>query len=86
MDDIVNIVSNLGFPIAMCILIFWYMNKERETFSGISDEIKEIKTMLETLIDYKGKGNETAEKEEENGEKVKKDDIQSENNTASNNG
>ena len=37
--QIVQIVSTLGFPIAMCLLFFWYITKRDEQHS---EEIKAI--------------------------------------------
>lgn len=55
MENIVNIISSVGFPIAMCLLIFWYMQKEtenhREETNGLKDAINELKLAITTLID-----------------------------------
>lgn len=54
-NSIVSIISSVGFPIAMCLLIFWYMQKEtenhREETNGLKDAINELKLAITTLID-----------------------------------
>lgn len=39
MEDIVNIVSSVGFPIAMCLLLFWKSSQQDNNY----------KTMIEGL-------------------------------------
>lgn len=39
MEDIVNIVSSVGFPIAMCLLLFWKSSQQDVNY----------KTMIEGL-------------------------------------
>lgn len=43
MEEVVQIISQLGFPIAVCIYLFWSQNKERE------DHKAETKAMTEAL-------------------------------------
>lgn len=50
-------VSNLGFPIAVCIALFYYMNKQNERHSHETDKLSEtvqantkVLTELCTLI------------------------------------
>ena len=54
-NSIVSIISSVGFPIAMCLLMFWYMQKEtenhREETNGLKDAINELKLAITTLID-----------------------------------
>ncbi len=54
MDNIVQIISSVGFPIAMCLLIFWYMQKESENHktetNSLKDAIQELKLAITTLI------------------------------------
>lgn len=38
MEDIVNIVSNVGFPIACVIVMFFQMEKERESHKQESEK------------------------------------------------
>lgn len=43
MEEIIPVISQLGFPIAVCIYLFWSQNKERE------DHKAETKAMTEAL-------------------------------------
>lgn len=36
-------ISSYGFPIVMCIIMFWYMNKERE------DHKQEVSSMTQAI-------------------------------------
>lgn len=38
MEEIVQIISNLGFPIACVVVMFWMQNKEREAHQEESKE------------------------------------------------
>ena len=55
--EITSIVSNLGFPIAVCIALFYYMNTQTERHSHETDKLSEtvqantkVLTELCTLI------------------------------------
>ena len=54
MENIVNIISSVGFPIAMCLLMFWYMQKEtenhREETNGLKEAINKLELAITTLI------------------------------------
>ena len=54
-NSIVSIISSVGFPIAMCLLMFWYMQKEtenhREETNGLKDAINELKLAITKLIE-----------------------------------
>ena len=54
-NSIVSVISSVGFPIAMCLLMFWYMQKEtenhREETNGLKDAINELKLAITTLIE-----------------------------------
>lgn len=49
MEEIINIISTLGFPIAVCLLLFWYVNKIQDQHK---EEINELKNVIEnnTLV------------------------------------
>ena len=51
--DIMQAISNVGFPVAMCILIFWRMNTEskdhKEEVQTLKDTIAENTTILAQL-------------------------------------
>lgn len=38
MEEIVSIISNLGFPIACACVMFWQMEKERESHKSESEK------------------------------------------------
>ena len=46
MDEWVSLISTVGFPIAMCILLFWYMKTEvaqlRDVISQNTETMKQI--------------------------------------------
>ena len=62
MQDVVTAISTVGFPIVMCILIFYYMEKEAESHKQEVDGLKEVLTDLKIsitqLTDKIGGGNE----------------------------
>lgn len=56
-NDIVTLISNLGFPIVVCIALFYYMNKQNERHNSETDKLSEtvqqntkVLTELCTLI------------------------------------
>ena len=61
-NDIVTIIQTCGFPIAMCVAIFWYMMQEQEKHAKESTEmreaISELKIAITTLTDKIGGNNE----------------------------
>ena len=54
MDDIVKIISSVGFPIAMCLLLFWYMKSQleshKEETSSLKDAINKLELAITTLV------------------------------------
>lgn len=42
MEEIVKVISSVGFPIAMCLLLFWNMKTEQETHKSEVIELKEV--------------------------------------------
>ena len=46
-DIIVGVITNTGFPIAMCLLLFYYMSKQNEKHA------EEISMLKETLFQIK---------------------------------
>lgn len=61
-NDIVTIIQTCGFPIAMCVAIFWYMMQEQEKHAEESKEMREaigeLKIAITTLTDKIGGNNE----------------------------
>ena len=60
MQEIGNIISQLGFPIAMCLILFYSLNQERkdhktneEAINGSLTELKE--TFIQTIHDQQEK-------------------------------
>ena len=41
-EDVVQIISTVGFPIAMCLLLFWNMKQEQETHKQEVLELKDV--------------------------------------------
>ena len=60
-NDLVTIIQTCGFPIAMCIAI-WYMMQEQEKHAeeskDIREAINELKIAITTLTDKIGGSNE----------------------------
>lgn len=63
-NNIITIISNLGFPIAMCGALFWYMIKQREAHKEETEHLKdtiaentkvlaELTTLIKLLTDEK---------------------------------
>lgn len=55
--DITQLVSNVGFPVAVCIALFFYMEKQNERHQAETDKLNEtlqgntkVLTELCTLI------------------------------------
>ena len=50
MEIITNLISNLGFPIAMCIILFYSLNQERKDHKASEDVInRSIVELKETF-------------------------------------
>lgn len=60
-NDIVNLISTVGFPIVMCGVLLYYImtidKKNNDTIKGLSDTISqnskvltELTTLIKTLI------------------------------------
>ena len=58
MDNIVQIVAQLGFPIAMCLLMFWYVTKKdeahKEEITKMSEAVNNNTLVMQKLIDKLG--------------------------------
>lgn len=50
MQEVVTAISTVGFPIVMCVLIFYYMEKEAESHKQEVDGLKEVLTDLKISI------------------------------------
>lgn len=49
MEEIVNVISNVGFPIACCVVMFNNNNKFTETLCNLNVTLKEISTRMDSL-------------------------------------
>lgn len=53
-QQILTAISTVGFPIVACCIMFWYMNKERQSHQEETKEltaaITELRETLATLI------------------------------------
>ena len=51
MDEIVNLITNVGFPIACCVVLFYNNSKFTEALNNLNVTLKEISTRIENLED-----------------------------------
>ncbi len=57
-NDVVSIISNVGFPIAMCLIIMYYMSakfdatidKLEESFSQLNKVVQDNTTIIKQLL------------------------------------
>lgn len=58
MEEIINAVSTVGFPIAMSLLLFWYLQKEsenhKEETASLKDAINKLEIAISTLVNKIG--------------------------------
>jgi len=55
-DAIMQLIGSLGFPIAMCLMIFWYLMKETESHKEEVNMLRDvIQKNTEALIELKDK-------------------------------
>ena len=54
MDEILTAISTVGFPIAMSLLLFWYMTEQnkshKEETNSLKDAINDLKLAITTLV------------------------------------
>lgn len=57
-QEIITLVTNMGFPIACCIACFWYINKSQEQHKQEMDKMSEAinnnTLVMQQLIDKLG--------------------------------
>lgn len=46
MDAIISIISSVGFPIAMCLVLLWYINKKDEQYVN---QLTEMENELDSV-------------------------------------
>ena len=51
MEEIANLISNVGFPIACCIVMFINNSKFTETLTNLNVTLKELSTRIENIED-----------------------------------
>lgn len=58
MENIVSIITQLGFPVAMCLLLFWYITKKdeahKEEIDKMSEAVNNNTIVMQKLIDKLG--------------------------------
>ena len=53
-ETIMQLIGSLGFPIAMCLMIFWYLMKETESHKEEVNMLRDvIQKNTEALIELK---------------------------------
>lgn len=54
-NDVMSIITNVGFPIAVCLICFWYINKMQEQHKAETDKLAEALNnntlVIQQLID-----------------------------------
>lgn len=50
-QEIASIVSTVGFPIVMCGLLFWYINKMTDRMTNAVQEMKLAVTELKNAVE-----------------------------------
>ena len=62
MQEVVTAISTVGFPIVMCVLIFYYMEKEaeshKEEVNGLKEGLTDLRISITKLTDKIGGGKE----------------------------
>ncbi len=52
-NTVTNLISNVGFPIAMCLLMMWYIytsqSKLTEAINELKETMVEVKARLEAM-------------------------------------
>ena len=51
MDEVTNLITNVGFPIACCVVLFYNNSKFTEALNNLNVTLKEISTRIENLED-----------------------------------
>ena len=63
MNEVVTAVSTVGFPIVMCVIIFYYMERESESHkqevNGLKEVLNDLKISIVQLTDKIGGGKES---------------------------
>ena len=51
MEDMVNLIQNVGFPIACCVVMFINNTKFSEALNNLNITLKELSTRIENIED-----------------------------------
>lgn len=61
MGDIVSVISSVGFPITMTLILLWYIydsnNKHKEEIDKMSEALNNNTVAITKLLDKLGGGN-----------------------------
>ena len=49
MDEVTNLITNVGFPIACCVVLFYNNSKFAEALNNLNVTLKEMSTRIENL-------------------------------------
>ena len=49
MNELINLITNVGFPIACCVVLFYNNSKFTEALNNLNVTLKEISTRIENL-------------------------------------
>lgn len=50
LNDILTAVSTVGFPIAFCLLLFWYLREETQNHKTEMDDLKTVISENNTIL------------------------------------
>ena len=57
-QTITTVITTVGFPICVCIICFWYINKmtemHKEETKALTDAVNNNNTLLQRLLDKLG--------------------------------
>ena len=57
-NEIIQAIGSLGFPIAMCVALFWYMIQQnqahKEEMNALKDAVNELQIAITKLSDKLG--------------------------------
>lgn len=53
-NAITQLIGTMGFPIAACIALFWYMIRQDERFTAIVDKLRDSIDDLKRAIEKRG--------------------------------
>ena len=56
MENVTQIISNVGFPIACCIGMFWYINNTQKETNQLLTNLNETMTKIVDRLDNEKEG------------------------------